>query len=851
MILLRLISWPYVRKHLLRTLLTTAGIVLGVGVLVGMRTANQTVMGAFQSTVDKIAGATQLQITAGDTGFEESVLERVQAIPGVRVASAVIEAVAATELPGQGNLMILGVDMTGDRSLRDYSFESGDESVIDDPLVFLAQPDSLIVTSEFAARNHLQTNSKVPMGTMEGRKQFTVRGIMKAGGMASAFGGNLAIMDVYAAQKVFGRNRRFDRIDLAVKDGYTVDGVRQSIEKALGPGFAVEAPANRGTQFESMVSAHRISINISSVFALLIGMFIIYNSFAIAVTQRRYEIGILRALGAARGQIRTLFLMESLIEGIIGSAAGLLLGLLLARGMMGYIGGLIESVYGVAQAGNNVLAADPLLLGAPFVVGVLTSMFAAWIPANEAAGLNPVIALQKGKAQAISSQETRARSWAAALFGGIAAACLLFGAYRPIFYLGFLLTIVSALLLTPTLALGITRLLRPLLCKVRPVEGALAADSLIQAPRRTAATVAALMLSLTMVVGFGGVAGASYHSITDWMTTALNPDLVVTASENLASRTYRFPASFGEEIRRMDGVRVVQDVSAPRVMFRGKPILLVAVEIGSILETAPRKPVAGDQATMYREASAGRGLIAAENLAQLQNLRLGDVVDLPSPTGLLHLPIVGIIEDYSDQQGTFLIDRALYTRAWADDSCSLFRVYVNKGVSPLAVRQRILDRFGGQSKLFVFTNQDLRNYILKITDQWFGMSYAQIFVAIFVAILGIVNTLTVSITDRRRELGVLQAVGALRNQIRHTIWMEAVAVGLVGLLMGLGLGAIYLYYMLEILRRDVAGLRLAYEFPVNIALMLFPVILGAALLSALGPAESAVRGSLVEALEYE
>src|ERR1017187_4150269 len=123
MILLRLISWPYVRKHLLRTLLTTAGIVLGVGVLIGMRTANESVMGSFQSTVDKIAGATQLQVTAGDAGFEEETLEGVEGVPGVRVASAVIEAVAATGLPGQGNLMILGVDMTGDRSLRDYRSE--------------------------------------------------------------------------------------------------------------------------------------------------------------------------------------------------------------------------------------------------------------------------------------------------------------------------------------------------------------------------------------------------------------------------------------------------------------------------------------------------------------------------------------------------------------------------------------------------------------------------------------------------------------------------------------------------------------------------------------------------------
>jgi putative ABC transport system permease protein len=851
MILLRLISWPYVRKHLLRTLLTTAGIVLGVGVLIGMRTANESVMGSFQSTVDKIAGATQLQVTVGDTGFEEEALERVEGVPGVRVASAVIEAVAATGLPGQGNLMILGVDMTSDRGLRDYDLESGDEAVIDDPLVFLAQPDSIIVTREFAERNRLQVNSRIPMITMDGKKEFTIRGVMRAGGMASAFGGNLAIMDVYAAEKVFGRGRRFDRIDLAVKEGYTVPGVQAALAKLLGPGFTVEAPSNRGTQFESMLSAHRISINVSSVFALLIGMFIIYNSFSIAVTQRRYEIGILRALGATRRQIRTLFLMESLVEGIVGSIAGLGLGLLLARGMMGYIGSLIESVYGVEQTGVHTLAVDPRLLAGSVVVGILTSMFAAWIPASEASRVNPVVALQKGKAQAISGRETQFRRWTAIAFIVVAASCLLFGAYRPIFYFGFLLTISGALLLTPTIALGITRAIRPLLCKLRPVEGALAADALIQAPRRTAGTVAALMLSLTMVIGFGGMAVASYHSITGWMEIALNPDLVVATSDNLASRTFRFPARLGEELKTVEGVGIVQDVTAPRIIYRNRPVLLVAVEIESLGRTARRKPLLGDTDDMYRRTAAGEGVMVADNLALLNNLHLGEIVEIPTPSGLLKLPIVGVVEDYSDQSGTFLIDREVYKRYWKDDSCSLFRVYVKKGASPLEVRQRILDRFGGQSKLFVFTNQDLRSYIIKVTDQWFGMSYAQVFVAIFVAILGIVNTLTVSITDRRRELGVLQAVGALRSQIRHTIWMEAVSVGLVGLLMGLGLGAIYLYYILQILRHDVAGLRLAYEFPVKVALLLFPIILGAAFLSALGPAESAVRGSLVEALEYE
>ena len=151
-----------------------------------MHTANQSVLAAFHQTVNKIAGGTQLQVLAGDTGFEESVLERVQAVPEVDVAVPVIEASANTELPGQGSLLILGVDMTGDRTLRDYSMESANEEMIDDPLVFLAQPDSIIVTDTFAKRNSLAIDSKLPMHlwTERSGSQFN---IMKSGRLASCF----------------------------------------------------------------------------------------------------------------------------------------------------------------------------------------------------------------------------------------------------------------------------------------------------------------------------------------------------------------------------------------------------------------------------------------------------------------------------------------------------------------------------------------------------------------------------------------------------------------------------------------------------------------------------------------
>jgi putative ABC transport system permease protein len=847
--LLRLISWPYARKHLARTVLTTAGIVLGVGVFVGMHTANQSVLFALHQTVDRIAGATELQVTAGETGFDEAVLERVQSLPQVKVAVPVVEAVVETGLPGQGSLLILAVDMTGDRSLRDYTLESGEESVVDDPLVFLAQPDSLIVTREFAERNGLQSNSRVPMRTMEGQKVFTVRGIMKSGGLTSAFGGNVAVMDVYAAQAVFGRGRKFDRIDLSVDDAYTVEQGRQALVALLGRGFQVEPPSTRGQQFDEVLRVYSVTMNITSVFALVIGMFIIYNSFAIAVTQRRAEIGILRALGATRRQIRRLFLLESGLAGLVGALLGLAFGLLLAKGIAGYIGQMVEGVYGIAQRVEDVAGSPSLMLFA-LAMGVATSLVAASLPARRAARVDPVKALQKGKYQVLTAGESRVRRLAALSLAAVALV-LLFVPGSGAFYAGFLLAVAAALLLTPALALWLTRALRPVLKWLRPVEGALAADSLIQAPRRTSATVSALMLSLAMTIGIAGIARASYESITEWVTTALNPDLFVTASPTLTSRSFLFPAHLGTEIRQIDGVAAVQMVRSPRVVFRGTPVLLVSLEIDGWARWARRHPVEGREEPMYRAATEGRGVILSQNLATLKGIHAGEEVEIDTPTGPLRLRVAGIVKDWSDQSGVIFMDRSVYTRFWNDDRVNIFRVYVRRGASVAAVRQTILGRLGTTRRLFVLTNDDVRQFIRDLTDQWLSLSYAQIAVAVLVAILGIMNTLTVSIIDRRRELGVLQAVGGLRRQLRHTIWMEAVTIGLVGLLLGLALGAVNLHYVLQMAHRDISGTVLDYRYPYQIALMLVPVILGSAFVAALWPAETAVRGSLVQALEYE
>ena len=850
MILLRLISLQYVRKHKFRWFLTIAGIVIGVAVLVGMHTANQSVLFAFQRTIDQIAGTTQLQVTAGDGGFPEEALEKVQALPEIRAAAPVIEASVDSGIKGQGKLLILGVDMTGDRNVRDYNLEESPEGIIDDPLVFLAQPDSLLITHSFADASNLKTNSKIPMQTMVGLRQFTIRGIMKSGGLASAFGGNLAIMDVYSAQKVFGRGRRFDRIDIMTKEGTNLEEIEAKLQRTLGSGYTVEKPSARGAQFASTAQFFSLVSDITSIFALFIGMFIIYNTFEIAVTQRRGEIGILRALGATQTQIRQLFVAEAAIAGLIGSLLGVLFGLLIARAIAGYIGNVLGETYGIAQRAEEI-SLEPTLLIAAVAAGTLTSIIAALIPAWDAARIDPVKALQKGRQQTISEGANRLRRYAALIIIGAAVAAMSVPKIRAFFYLGYLLAIIAAVLIVPSASNAIARAIRPLMKYLRPVEGTLAADSLIDAPRRTAGTITALMLSLGLVISLAGASRSSYDAILDWMNTALSPDLFVAPSESITSRSFTFPGALEQDLKIIPGIDAVQPVRTLRVPIRNTPVMLIAAPFESLHARIKPAVIAGNDDTMWHEAAQGKGVVVADNFALLRGFKLGDTIDLTSPAGPVPMKILGIITDYSDQQGTILIDRQVYIDHWKDDTVSIFRLYLKKGADEAQVRKAIVDSLGSRTRLFVYTNQDLRRYIFKLTDQWFGITYVQIFVAMLVAVLGIVNTLTVSISDRRRELGVLQAVGGLRNQIRGTIWMEAFAIGLIGLILGLIVGGVQLYFTIELTRTDLAGVRLQYEYPFQIALLLLPVILAVAWIAALGPAEAAVRGSLVEALEYE
>jgi putative ABC transport system permease protein len=674
---------------------------------------------------------------------------------------------------------------------------------------------------------------------------------MRPGGLSAAFGGSLAVMDIYAAQKVLGRGRRFDRLDVRLKDSVSLSQGQAALSRELGPGFQVDVPAARSRQFESLLHVYSFMVNLTSLFALFVGLFIIHNSFVIAVTERRPEIGILRALGASSRRILTLFLLEGAITGVIGSAVGILLGSVLAKVMASSIGDIMQAHYGIAERAHEIRP-DPVIIVSAFAVGVLTSTVAAFFPAREAARTDPARALQRGHTDARWAGESSLRLVVACGFVLLAVACVISHRSRLVFYTGYVSFVAAALLLAPFLSRLISRFLRRSLSAMRPIEGALAANSLAQAPRRTSATVAALMLSVGLVVSLGGLSRGVFESVADWVGTFLSSDLLVLASEDGTNRNFHLSDSLTPTLASLAGVADVQRIRSNKVAVKNASILLVAMDMASISAHTTGRVVSGDFEQMYRVGAQGNGAIISENCGLLQHIGMGDILEIPSPAGIVRLPVVGIVTDYLNQSGTVFVDYgSVYLPFWKDPTVDMYKVYLKPGASAEEVKREIQAGLAQQRHMFVMLNREVKDRVMSNTRQWLGLSYIQIAVAMLVAVLGIANTLLVSVTDRRREFATLRAIGAFRKQVRHSVWLEAASIAAIGTVLGVIFGSFDLLYERQMVRNDYAGLSLKYEFPLPLVLVLTVSVLFAAWLSSLVASEIASRNSIVEALEYE
>ncbi|MGA7794810.1 MAG: FtsX-like permease family protein [Candidatus Acidiferrales bacterium] len=847
-----LITFKQWRAHRLRVALTTLGIALGVAVFFAIRTGNATLLDSLRGTVEKLAGKATLQIAAGESGFSEKVLDTVRATPGVQLAEPVIETLVQTSFADEGPLLVLGVDTTGDQQLRDYQFDRT-QTQIADPLVFLAQPNSILLSRAFADRHGLKVGDKMTLFASDGKKEFTVQGTFKPVGVGEVFGGNVAVMDVYSAQVVFHRGRKFDRIDLMNAPNVPVEVVQQRLRAELPPGVEVDRPAVRGQALENAVTAMRIGILITSFVALLVGVYIIFNSFTIAVNQRWKEIGILRAVGVEQGNVSRMFLCEALLMGVIGSLVGIAGGFFLASAANRVMRGMVAAVYGVvATASPARLHLDQCAIA--FVLGVAASMIGAWYPARGASCLDPALALHNIEARHRESVLGWKRMGAGVLMIVAGSALVVWTPSRLGLFIQFVFATIVLLGLTivlPKLVLWSARALRPILNWLGGSEGALAVDAMIQTPRRSAATVGALMVGLMFVFSTAAYIQSYRQMIDRWMNQVLNADIFVATSEMLRSTSYHFTEDLGKQIAALPGVSRVENVRFTSIPYRGDTAAVNAIEMDGFLLRSQKAIEGADTRTVYDRLTRGEGVLVSRNFAHRWGVGVGDRLTLESPTGALERPILGFLDDYRSEKGTIFMDRALYKKYWADDAVDFIDVDLNPGVDQLAMKQAIERLTAGSFHAFVYTNAEFKRWISSLVDQFFTLNYMQLVVAVLIAILGIVNTLLISVSERRREIGIVRAIGGLRDQIRKLVLLEAVAVAIVGVIVGSVAGALNTVFMSHTVSLVLAGYSVPFYFPWEFVLLSVPVVTAVSLAAGWWPARNAARMQVIEAIGYE
>jgi putative ABC transport system permease protein len=411
---------------------------------------------------------------------------------------------------------------------------------------------------------------------------------------------------------------------------------------------------------------------------------------------------------------------------------------------------------------------------------------------------------------------------------------------------------VGSLVSTPLLASLVGRLVQPLFRYSLGLEGRLAADNLVRTPGRTGLVIAALAATGGLMVQTAGFLRSSEGAVHDWLEEKVAADLFVTSGSSLLSGGYSL--SMGSRLRRdlesLPEVEVVIPVRYHQIEYHNRMVFLVSLDTQAFRDKAEDRPLARSLARHPRLRLPGTALVS-ENFAALYKVKVGDRIRIPGRGKMLDLEVIGTMVDYSWNRGTILVDRAWYLKEFGDSQVDVYDVFLAKGADPEAVKARIKKRWGEEDLVLAETRPEVHADVHSVLQRVYSMAYAQQVVVGLVALLGVVSALFISVLQRRRELGLLRAVGASRAQILRSVLAEAILMGLVGAVVGFGIGLLLEWYALDILLLDEAG----FIFPMRVPWLEAGVVAGLsvvlATLAGLWPAYHATRLRIPEAIAYE
>lgn len=840
----------YLLGRKLRTFLTTLAVVFGVLLIFAMNSLLPSVLAAFQSNVMVAAGQVDLTITHTTGGaFPATALETVRGAEGVRVAAGSLSRTVNMPRDFFDNdpatpdrvsaLTLVGLDPEAAPQIHAYPMAEGR---------FLRGDDtaSVVIATSLAETLGLAPGDRLRLPTTRGVVELTVVGLRQA---RAVTGNEEALVTLATAQELLNQPGQLNMIEanLIATDPAQREAATAAVMAELGANFQPAALPS-GSDLLATLQLAQGAINLFGFLALFMGGFIIFNTFRTVVAERRRDIGMLRAVGASRRTVMGLILAEGLVQGVLGTLIGMILGYLLALGLVAMAAPVLEEFIHM-RLGPPIVT--PGLVIITVVLGVGMTLLAGLLPARNASRVSPLEALRP-EAPMVAQRIARFGAISGVALIGVAVAGLLSGIVS-LATAGALLFLVGLALVAPALVAPIARIFSRLMAMAfaRDGAGTLAEGNLTRQPGRAAVTASATMIGLAIIVAMSGVITSMNDMTLNRMRQSLGSDyLFIPPSVSVWMTNVGADAGLADQLRSVEGVGAVSTMRFALGASGDTPISLLGIDPAVFPAVSGLDFAAGDPQAAYAELAAGRALIANGTLASTMGLEVGDTLLLTTPAGEQSYRVVGIANDFLNAKlTTAYISQASVQADFQRSEDIFIQVNLAPGADPDLVEPRLRDIVADYPQFTLIAGRDFYAENLQRFSVSFFTMYMLLAVLALPSLIALINTLAIGVIERTREIGMLRAVGATRTQVRRMVLAEALLLAALGSAFGI-LGGLYLGYAL-ITALSVAGFAATYSFPLAGVLSAVAIGLLFGVLAALLPARQAARMEIVQALRYE
>ena len=820
-------------RHPLQLFLAILGVALGVAVVIAIDLANSSAERAFLLSAEALSGRSSHTITAGSEGIPEQVYTQLRVEHQFRDIAPVIEGYARVPaIPGL-LVRIVGIDPFAEQPFRSYSPQVGSGINLSQ---FLIEPGTALMSRETAQSLGLAPGDTLLINTTAGQKQIVLGGYLEAGTQVRSKAlQNLLLFDLASAQEVLGQFGQLTRMDLIIPDGEKGDQTLNWLKSILPPNLEVISTNNRNQALVQMTRAFQLNLRALSLLALVVGGFLIYNTMTFSVLQRRPLLGSLRTMGVTRRELFTLTLTEALFIGLLGTFIGLVMGALLAQGLLNVVTRTINDLYFVLNIKEFSISTGSLAKG--LFLGIGATLASAFVPSLEAAKTNPRTVLIRSE---IEIRQHKLLPWALLVGLGIVGGGIL-GLMIPSksivgsFLMMFLL-IIGYALMTPAAVVFLLNRCQPLIHRLFGVLGKMAVRNLTGSLSRTGVATAALVIAVAATIGVGLMINSFRSTVDQWLQSYLQADIyVTTANTNFAPGRSPLDPEFLEAVTKTPGVDRVTKARHLTLETTLGPAELFIAEI-------PQESFRGywfkegKNEEIFTEFQNQDVVIVSEPYAYHHNLKRGDPLTLPTDRGEKTFRISGIFTDYGSDRGRITMSRQLYAKYWDNPEFDALGVYVNPGVDAEEIASSLRTLIDQNQSLQVYSNQALREASLETFDRTFAVTSVLRMLAVLVAFVGILSALMAMQIERSRELAVLRASGLTPRQLWCLVIGETGLTGLVAGLLSIPLGFVQALVLILVINQRSFGWSMDVSIDPNVLIQAVILSFTASLLAGLYPA---------------